>query len=89
MTIIYLWAYTLALALFWGLFIVAKIHAYKFKNLSLHITKVTRVFMIISVLLSLIGYAIILFGIWGNGAEEIEVPSIQFENNFDSQSTNY
>lgn len=57
----YLWVYTFVLALLWWLFIVAKIHAYKFKNFSQHIIKVTNILLILLIILSISWYVIILY----------------------------
>ncbi|MDP2090550.1 MAG: hypothetical protein Q8K30_03030 [Candidatus Gracilibacteria bacterium] len=57
----YIGIYTFVLALLWGLFIVAKIHAYKFKDFSLHITKVTNILFIFLLILSIIGYLFIFY----------------------------
>lgn len=59
MLAIYLWSYTLFLAFIWWFFIVAKIHAYKFKNFSNHIVKVTKVLLIFLIILSLLWYILI------------------------------
>jgi len=64
MLIIYLWIYTFILALLWWLFIVAKIHAYKFKNFSSNIIKVTNLLLIFLVVLTILGYIIIFFFSW-------------------------
>ena len=64
MLIIYLWIYTFILALLWWLFIVAKIHAYKFKNFSQNIAKVTNFLLIFLIVLTLLGYITIIFSTW-------------------------
>ncbi|MDD2907496.1 MAG: hypothetical protein PHH98_02540 [Candidatus Gracilibacteria bacterium] len=61
MTLIYLGIYTLLLVLIWGFFIVAKIHSYKFKNFSNYIVKVTNFLLIFLIVLSVLGYVIIIF----------------------------
>lgn len=63
MTLMYLWIYTVLLVFIWWFFIVAKIHAYKFKNFSNYIEKVTKILLIILIILSIIWYIIIIF-IW-------------------------
>ena len=55
----YLWTYTFVLALLWWLFIVAKIHAYKFKNFSNRIRKVTKILFIFLILLTFLWYILI------------------------------
>lgn len=57
----YLWVYTFILALLWWLFIVAKIHAYKFKNFSAHITKITNLLLIFLIILSITWYFLIFY----------------------------
>jgi hypothetical protein len=42
MIIVFLGIYLIFLALIWGFFIVAKIHAYKFKDFSQNIEKITK-----------------------------------------------
>jgi len=54
MLAIYLGVYTLVLALLWGLFIVAKIHAYKFKNFSKNISRVTTFLLFFLISLSIL-----------------------------------
>lgn len=61
MTLMYLWIYTLLLVFIWGFFIVAKIHAYKFKNFSNYIEKVTWFLLIFLIFLSVCWYLIIIF----------------------------
>ncbi|MDD3144957.1 MAG: hypothetical protein PHV23_02490 [Candidatus Gracilibacteria bacterium] len=61
MTLIYLGLYTLLLVLIWGFFIVAKIHSYKFKAFSNYIEKVTKILLIFLIVLSILGYIIIIF----------------------------
>jgi len=61
MLLMYLWIYTLLLALLWWLFIVAKIHAYKFKNFSNDIVKITNILLIFLIILSVIWYVLIFF----------------------------
>ncbi len=59
----YLWTYTLFIALLWGLFIVAKIHAYKFKSFSNNIPKVTDFLLFFLIFLTILGYILIFFSI--------------------------
>lgn len=61
MTLMYLWIYTLLLVFIWGFFMVAKIHAYKFKNFSNYIEKVTWFLLIFLIFLSISWYLIIIF----------------------------
>lgn len=60
MKLMYLWIYSLFLVIVWWFFIVAKIHAYKFKNFSNYIEKVTSFLLVILILLSLTWYIIII-----------------------------
>lgn len=85
MLIVYIGLYTLLLAFIWWVFIVAKIHAYKFKNFSHQITKVTNVLMVILIILSLLWYILIFTSWTGNSRIEVEVPKSDFSD-FDSIS---
>ncbi len=60
MIIVFLGIYLMFLALIWGFFIVAKIHAYKFKDFSPNIEKITKLLGILLFILSLLGF-ILLF----------------------------
>ena len=80
MLAIYLWFYTLFLAFIWWFFIVAKIHAYKFKNFSYHIVKVTKVLLTFLIILSVLWYILIFAfssnnvtvkDFWSDSIEEI------------------
>lgn len=82
MLLIYLWIYTFLLALLWGLFIVAKIHAYKFKNLSLNIVKVTNFLLVFLIILSTLGYVIIFFS-------SSSTVTVENYSSFDSEEVNY
>jgi len=61
MLLIYIGIYTLSLVAIWALFMIARIHAYKFKNFSLMIVKVTNILGIILLALSLLWYVFIFF----------------------------
>lgn len=54
--------YTIALVLIFGFFIVAKIHAYKFRDYSIHIEPVTKILAFVLVALALYGYYLIYTG---------------------------
>jgi len=54
MMLMYLGIYTLFLVVIWAFFVVAKIHAYKFKNFSNHIENVTQTLLIFLLFLSVI-----------------------------------
>jgi len=57
--IIILSLYLVFLAVVWWFFIVAKIHAYKFKNFSSNIEKVTKILFIILLILSILWFVLI------------------------------
>lgn len=61
MKLMFFWIYTLFLVILWWFFIVAKIHAYKFKNFSNYIEKVTTLLLILLIILSLLWYGLIFF----------------------------
>lgn len=54
--------YTIVLVLIFGFFIVAKIHAYKFRDYSIHIEPVTKILAFLLVALALYGYYLIYTG---------------------------
>jgi Ca2+/H+ antiporter len=56
-----LWAYTLFLAMIWWFFIIAKIHAYKFKNLWNKIEPITKILLITLAILSILWYIILIY----------------------------
>ncbi|QFR39394.1 hypothetical protein A9Q91_04140 [Candidatus Gracilibacteria bacterium 28_42_T64] len=78
MLLVYIGLYTLFLVGIWGFFIIAKIHAFKFKNFSNHITKITNSLFVLLVLLSVFGYGVILFSSNLDNSVEIENPSDNF-----------
>jgi len=47
--------YSLILLVVWGFFIVARLHAYKFRNFSTHIPRATNALFFILLFLSLLG----------------------------------
>ncbi len=51
--------YTLFLIFVWGFFIVAKLHAYKFKNFSTLIKPITTILFVFLVFLSIVGYIVL------------------------------
>lgn len=59
MIIVFLGIYLIFLALVWGFFIVAKIHAYKFKDFSPNIEKITKLLWIVLVILTIIWFVLI------------------------------
>lgn len=58
---IFLWLYTFFLIIIWGFFIIAKVHAYKFKDFSERIESVTKIMLILMIILSLSWYALIIY----------------------------
>ena len=82
MLLMNLWIFTLSIVLIWWLFIVAKIHAYKFKNFSNHIEKITNVLLVFLIILSLLWYTLIIF--WTNNTTKI-----QNYNLFDTEEINF
>ena len=60
---VYIWLYTFILAVVWGFFVVLKMHAYKFKNFSKNITRMTNILLIFLIILSLVWYVLVYF-IW-------------------------
>ena len=83
MLALYLWIYTLILALLWGLFIVAKIHAYKFKNFSNNIPKVTNILLIFLIILSILWYILIITTVSNTTV------SIDDYSSYDTKTVNY
>jgi len=76
----------------WGLFIVARLHTYKFKNFSSNIVKVTNILLVILIVLSLLGYVVIFIHsspkanvLQGIESESAREPS----RSFDSFDENY
>jgi len=78
MLLVYIWLYTLFLIFIWGFFIIARIHAYKFKNFSNNIVRVTNALFVLLVLLSFAWYWIILFSSDLDNSVHIENPSENF-----------
>ena len=79
MLFVYLWIYTFLLAILWWLFIVAKIHSYKFKNFSNNIVKVTNFLLVILTILSLLGYILIVF--WSSNTNWVKNTSKYINSN--------
>lgn len=52
-------AYTLLIAVVWWFFVLAKIHAFKFKDFSTSVDKVTLLLMTVLAILTVVGYWII------------------------------
>ncbi len=78
MFFVYIWLYTFVLAIAWGLFIVAKMHSYKFKNFSTNIEKITTILFIFLLFLSITWYILIFFLDWNIGTS----PKIDTSGNY-------
>ncbi len=63
MSFVYLGVYTIFVVMIWWFFAVARIHAYKFKNFSSHIPKVTTILFFILLVLTILWY-LIIFSLW-------------------------
>ena len=83
MLFMYLGVYTICLALLWWLFIVAKIHAYKFSNFSKNIKNITNILLIFLITLSLLWY--ILIFLWTNNTTSV----VDDYSWFDTNEVNY
>lgn len=59
--LLFLGLYTVFLIIIWGFFIVAKIHAHKFKSFSDRVVPVTRILLVVLLILSLLWYALIFY----------------------------
>ncbi len=59
MLLVYLGIYTFSLVVVWALFIISKLHSYKFKNFSHNIVKVTNILFVFLLILSVFGYIFI------------------------------
>ncbi len=89
-----LWTYTLVLIALWWFFFIAKIHAYKFKNFSPHILKVTFWLTVSLIVMSLLGYLLIFnikwklenFSIWNTNLKNN--PLIEIDNDFSNDDDN-
>jgi len=66
MLLVYLGIYTFALVLVWWLFIVSRLHSYKFKNFSYNIVKITNLLFAFLLTLSIIGYIFIFMSYESN-----------------------
>lgn len=69
---LYLGLYTIFIIVIWGFFAVARIHSYKFKSFSSHITIVVRLLFILLVSLTIIWY-LIIFSMSGAVSKKIEI----------------
>ena len=78
MTLVFAALFTLFLAMVWWFFIIAKIHAYKFKNFSIHIEKVTNILFVVLIILSLLGY-ILIFSYTSLSTKTVDMTSSSYE----------
>lgn len=83
MLLFYIGIYAIVLALVWGLFVVVRIHAYKFKNFSSNIAKLTNLLFMFLISLSII-WLIIIFLNWTN--TEVKVKDYW---SFETKEVNY
>lgn len=84
MLVIYLWIYTVVLAIVWWFFVVTRIHAYKFKNFSSNISKFANILLVFLIILSILGFILIFFS-WVSNSE---VRVTDYES-FDTKEVNY
>jgi len=82
MNYLLLWIYILFLAFIWGVFIIAKIHAYKFKNFSHNIEKVTTALFIFILSLSIIWFILIFYMDLGNYKIELNSESESYSEEY-------
>lgn len=78
MIIVFFGIYLIFLALIWGFFIVAKIHAYKFKDFSQNIEKVTKLLLFALIFLSILGFFLIYNFNWS--LYSVEISDINADN---------
>lgn len=78
MIIVFFGIYLIFLALIWGFFIVAKIHAYKFKDFSQNIEKVTKLLLFTLIFLSILGFFLIYNFNWS--LYSVEISDINADN---------
>lgn len=78
MIIVFFGIYLIFLALIWGFFIVAKIHAYKFKDFSQNIEKITKLLLFALIFLSILGFFLIYNFNWS--LYSVEISDINADN---------
>jgi hypothetical protein len=79
MLIMNLWIFTLSITILWGLFIIVKIHAYKFKNFSYNIGKVTNILLFFLLFLTVLWYSIIILSYSKNIKIDFSSSSLNME----------
>lgn len=72
MNLMYLWLYTLILGILWWFFIIAKIHAYKFKNFSNNIERITTLLLFVLIFLSVSWYIVLLYWIFWKSTNYVD-----------------
>jgi hypothetical protein len=72
MTLAYLWFFLLILTGIWCFFAVARIHAYKFKNMSTHIPIMTNFLFFVLLILSII-WIIMCFFLDASNTREVYI----------------
>ncbi|MCT4617149.1 MAG: hypothetical protein N4A38_02960 [Candidatus Gracilibacteria bacterium] len=83
MKLILLGGYTILVAGVWGFFIVARMHAYKFRNFSRYIIPFTNGLMVLLAILTIIGYAIVF------NHKDSDYNNYSNNNSSSNSSTNY
>lgn len=81
MTFVYLGLYIALLLVIWGFYTVARMHTMKFKNFSTHISPVTNILMIFLIILSIIGFILVLNINWDDSNYELQIKENIVENN--------
>ncbi len=57
---VYIGAYIFILAVLWWFFLIARHHSYKFKNFSQNVVPVTNILFVFLIVLSVLGFILIL-----------------------------
>jgi hypothetical protein len=84
MLLVYLGIYTFALVLVWWLFIISRLHSYKFKNFSHNIVRITNLLFAFLLTLSIIGYIFIFMNY-----ESSQTINLDFSDKKTYKETNY
>jgi len=77
---VYIWLYTFVLAIAWALFVVLKMHSYKFRNFSENIEKITTILFIFLLILSITWYILIFLLGWNT----VSSPTVDTSGSYDS-----
>ena len=83
MLFVYLWLYTFMLAIAWALFVVLKMHSYKFRKFSENIEKITKILLIFLIFLSITWYILIFLLSSNSNPSSINIDT---SGNYDSVS---